>query len=80
MRLLRTSTSTVLWVKPESACAFLPRFIFIVFASEKKPAEMLELLETRIRRSRAQEMEAAANEQAKITRHRLERWIHEQQQ
>ncbi len=50
-------------------------FIFIVFASGKTPEQMLALLEARIGNTRAQEIENAAREQAKITRRRLEKWI-----
>ena len=50
-------------------------FIFIVFATGKSAAEMLALLEARIGRTRAEEIETAAREQMKITRLRLEKWI-----
>ena len=36
---------------------------------------MLELLEARVERTRAQELEAAAREQHKITRLRIEKWL-----
>lgn len=47
-------------------------FIFIVFASGKSAAQMLELITTRINNDRATELSIAANEQAKITAKRLE--------
>ena len=50
-------------------------FIFIVFATGKSAAEMLELAEERIKNPKRVEIENAAAEQAKITRLRLERWI-----
>jgi len=50
-------------------------FIFIVCATGKSAAEMLELLETRLTRTRAQEIETAAAEQAKITELRLEKLL-----
>ena len=37
--------------------------------------EMLELLETRVGNSRAEELENAAREQARITRLRMEKWL-----
>ena len=46
-------------------------FIFIVFASGKSAAEMLALLEQRLPRSTAEEMQTAAAEQMKITELRL---------
>ncbi|HUP89564.1 MAG TPA: 2-oxo-4-hydroxy-4-carboxy-5-ureidoimidazoline decarboxylase [Longimicrobiales bacterium] len=48
-------------------------FIFIVFASGKKPAEMLDILGSRIKNDTDTEMRFAAAEQGKIVRHRLER-------
>lgn len=53
-------------------------FTFIVFATGKSAPEMLELLEQRVRRGKADEVETAAVEQAKITRVRLEKWLREQ--
>ncbi|MDO6443147.1 MULTISPECIES: 2-oxo-4-hydroxy-4-carboxy-5-ureidoimidazoline decarboxylase [unclassified Marinobacter] len=50
-------------------------FIFIVCATGKSAAEMLELLEARLPRTRAQEVETAAAEQAKITELRLEKLL-----
>lgn len=52
-------------------------FIFIVCASGKSAAEMLALLEQRLGRDQAEEIRTAAEEQAKITRIRLRRWIQE---
>ncbi|HZH79486.1 MAG TPA: allantoicase [Archangium sp.] len=53
-------------------------FIFIVFATGKSAPEMLALLEQRMPREKTDEVETAAAEQAKITRVRLEKWLHEQ--
>ena len=53
-------------------------FIFIVFATGKSAPEMLALLEQRLPREKTDEVETAAAEQAKITRGRLEKWLHEQ--
>jgi allantoicase len=53
-------------------------FIFIVFATGKSAPEMLELLEQRVQRGKAEEVETAAAEQAKITRVRIEKWLREQ--
>jgi allantoicase len=50
-------------------------FIFIVFASGKTAAQMLELAEERVKNPKAGELEIAAAEQAKITRLRLEKWL-----
>lgn len=50
-------------------------FIYIVFAAGKSAEQMLELLELRLGRSRDEELRAAAAEQVKITRLRLERWL-----
>jgi len=48
-------------------------FIFIVFATGKSAAEMLELLEQRLPNKRATEISNAAAEQLKITLLRLQR-------
>ncbi len=50
-------------------------FIFIVCATGKSAAEMLELLKARLPNTREQELAVAAGEQAKITRIRLEKLI-----
>lgn len=50
-------------------------FIFIVCATGKSATEMLELLEQRLPNSRAEELENAAREQAKITELRLEKLL-----
>lgn len=50
-------------------------FIYIVCASGKSAALLLELLEERLGRTREQELEQAAREQAQITRLRLEKWL-----
>jgi 2-oxo-4-hydroxy-4-carboxy-5-ureidoimidazoline decarboxylase len=47
-------------------------FIFIVCATGKTAAEMLQLLRNRLRNNRATELRTAAEEQAKITALRLE--------
>lgn len=52
-------------------------FIFIVFASGKTAPQLLQLLEERVGRTKAQEIETAAVEQAKITRLRIEKWLRE---
>jgi allantoicase len=53
-------------------------FIFICYATGKSTAEVLEQLEERLPRSKASEIETAAQEQARITRLRIEKWIFEQ--
>jgi allantoicase len=50
-------------------------FIFILFARGRSGVEVLTVLEDRLGRSRKVEVEAAAAEQAKITRGRLEAWL-----
>lgn len=50
-------------------------FIFICFATGRSAEEMLGLLQQRIENSRAQEIENAATEQARITRLRIEKWL-----
>ena len=50
-------------------------FIFIVCATGKSAQEMLDLLESRLPNSRAEELENAAREQAKITELRLEKLL-----
>lgn len=50
-------------------------FIFIVCATGKSAGEMLELLESRLTQTRAQEIATAAAEQAKITELRLEKLL-----
>lgn len=50
-------------------------FIYIVFATGKTADMMLEILQSRIDNTRAQEIENAAREQMKITRLRLEKWL-----
>jgi allantoicase len=52
-------------------------FIFIVCASGRSAESMLADLEQRLRSSRAEEVRTAAEEQAKITRLRLQRLIEE---
>jgi allantoicase len=53
-------------------------FIFILFASGRSASEVLEQLEARLPRSKASEIETAAQEQARITRLRIEKWFYEQ--
>jgi 2-oxo-4-hydroxy-4-carboxy-5-ureidoimidazoline decarboxylase len=50
-------------------------FIFIVCATGKTAAEMLELLQARLPNDRETELRIAAGEQHKITRLRLEKWL-----
>lgn len=50
--------------------------IFLIFASGKSAAEMLDQLRHRISRDPQTELLAAVREQAHITRLRLERWLH----
>ncbi|MCU4676030.1 2-oxo-4-hydroxy-4-carboxy-5-ureidoimidazoline decarboxylase [Catenovulum sp. 2E275] len=52
-------------------------FIFIVFASGKTAAQMLEILQSRMGHDRAIEIEIAAQEQAKITALRLNKLLEE---
>jgi len=50
-------------------------FIFIVCATGKSAAEMLELLNQRLPNDRAEELKNAAAEQAKITAIRINKLI-----
>jgi OHCU decarboxylase len=50
-------------------------FIYICFATGRTADEMLAWLEVRLARTRAEEIETAAAEQAKITRLRLDKWL-----
>jgi allantoicase len=50
-------------------------FIYIVGAAGKTATEMLRLLEQRLSRTRAQELRTAAEEQARITRLRIGKWL-----
>jgi allantoicase len=52
-------------------------FIFIVCATGKSAAEMLALLEARLPSDTKTEVRTAAEEQAKITRLRLDKWLAE---
>jgi OHCU decarboxylase len=52
-------------------------FIFIVCATGKTPAEMLAILNERLRNDPGTELRAAAEEQRKITRLRLEKLINQ---
>lgn len=49
--------------------------LFLVCASGKTAAEMLEILENRMQNSPEKEMKVAIGEQNKITRLRVEKWI-----
>lgn len=68
-----TADETVLAALAEGNRAYHARhgFIFIVFASGKSAVQMLALLEERLPRSTATELQAAAAEQMKITELRL---------
>ena len=50
-------------------------FLFILFATGRTAADVLARLEERIENGRAQEIESAAREQAKITRLRIGKWL-----
>jgi 2-oxo-4-hydroxy-4-carboxy-5-ureidoimidazoline decarboxylase len=50
-------------------------YIFLVCATGKSAAEMLALLENRLKNDPETELRVAAGEQAKITRLRLEKWL-----
>lgn len=50
-------------------------FIFIVCATGKSAAEMLALLEARLPNTPEQEVANAADEQLKITRLRIDKWL-----
>ena len=50
-------------------------FVFLICATGRSAAEMLEALRARLGRSRAQEIRTAAEEQSKILRLRLEKWL-----
>jgi allantoicase len=53
-------------------------FIFIIFASGKSADEMLAALEERLENDTETEIDNAAEEQRKITRLRLEKWLSEE--
>lgn len=50
-------------------------FVFLVCATGKTANEMLQILQTRLPRTRAEEIVTAAGEQSKITQIRLEKWL-----
>jgi allantoicase len=52
-------------------------FVFLLCATGRSAGEMLQAVHERLGRSRAQELRTAAEEQAKILRLRLERWLEE---
>ena len=53
-------------------------FIFICFATGKSAAEVLAQLEERLKRTKGAELDTAAQEQARITRLRIEKWLFEE--
>jgi len=53
-------------------------FIFIVYASGKSAAEMLSLLESRLRNTKEEELAVAMGEQQKITQNRLKKMLNEE--
>jgi len=57
--------------------AYEERFgrIFIVCATGKQPAEMLQILEQRLGNDRASELVASASQQEQITQLRLRKWL-----
>lgn len=55
-------------------------FIFIVFATGKSAAQMLELLQSRIDKTREQEIQNAANEQLKITNLRIKKTLNDHEE
>ena len=54
-------------------------FVYLVCASGRPAPELLDDLKARLDRPRAQEVRTAAEEQAKILRLRLARWLAEQE-
>jgi 2-oxo-4-hydroxy-4-carboxy--5-ureidoimidazoline (OHCU) decarboxylase len=50
-------------------------FVYLVCASGRGAQELLEDLRRRLSATRADELRTAAEEQAKITRLRIERWL-----
>lgn len=50
-------------------------FLYIVFASGRTAPELLAVLDQRLENTRSEELEEAAIQQDRITRHRLERWF-----
>ncbi len=50
-------------------------FLYIVFASGRTAPELLALLQQRLHNTRAEELQQAAQQQDRITRLRLERWL-----
>jgi 2-oxo-4-hydroxy-4-carboxy-5-ureidoimidazoline decarboxylase len=54
-------------------------YIFIICATGRSAAEMLALLEQRLRNTPAEELPIAAEEQRKITRLRLTKLLDEEQ-
>ena len=64
-------------IDPEGNAEYEQRFgfIFLVFASGKSPAEILEILRRRLKNDRATEVRNAAGEQMKIARLRLQKMI-----
>ena len=73
------ATEDVLTALADANQAYVDRFgvIFIVCATGKSADEMLALLEARLPNDRATEIRTAAEEQAKITQLRLNKWLEE---
>jgi OHCU decarboxylase len=74
-----SATPTILQRLAEANEEYEDRFgwIFLVNATGKSAAEMLDLLESRLKNEAAQELRVAAAEQAKITRLRLNKLFNE---
>jgi OHCU decarboxylase len=71
----RSAPAEVLEALAEGNRRYEERFgyVFLVFASGKSGAEMLELLHHRLENDREEELRTAAGEQRKITQRRLEK-------
>jgi OHCU decarboxylase len=50
-------------------------FLYIVFASGRSAAELLQVLEARLKNSREEELQEAARQQQRITNLRLRKWL-----
>ena len=72
---VKTASEAVLQALAERNREYEERFgyIFIVFATGKSAAEMLEILNSRMDNSPSEEIKIAMDEQSKITRLRLEK-------
>jgi 2-oxo-4-hydroxy-4-carboxy-5-ureidoimidazoline decarboxylase len=51
-------------------------FLYIVFASGRTAPELLDVLQSRLRNTREQELHEAATQQDQITTLRIKRWLH----